>query len=89
MSDKPTQSSPAGVPGPETQHQRWMKYGANVVLASVVVVLLGIVLTAIAQQSWAKLNVDTFQDALAVAADAPGTRFANAVAALMLEPEEA
>jgi glycosyltransferase A (GT-A) superfamily protein (DUF2064 family) len=29
------------------------------------------------------LDVDTFHDALAVAADAPGTRFADAVAALM------
>src|SRR3954465_7006257 len=59
MSDKPTQPAPAGVSGPETQQQRWMKYGANVVLVSVIVVLLAIVLTALAQQSWAKLNVDT------------------------------
>jgi hypothetical protein len=31
------------------------------------------------------LDVDTFPDALAVAADAPGTRFAAAVAELMTE----
>jgi rSAM/selenodomain-associated transferase 1 len=31
------------------------------------------------------LDVDTFEDALAVAADAPGTRFATEVAALMAE----
>jgi hypothetical protein len=31
------------------------------------------------------LDVDTFQDALAVAADVPGTRFAAEVAALMVE----
>ena len=30
------------------------------------------------------LDVDTFQDALAVAADAPGTRFASEVATLMM-----
>jgi glycosyltransferase A (GT-A) superfamily protein (DUF2064 family) len=31
------------------------------------------------------MDVDTFRDALAVAAEAPGTRFAEEVAALMLE----
>jgi hypothetical protein len=51
--------TPEKVPGPETQKQRWMKYGANVALVSVVVVLLAVILTAIAQQSWAKLNLDT------------------------------
>ena len=35
------------------------------------------------------LDVDTFQDALAVAADAPGTRFASEVAALMMLEEVA
>ena len=35
------------------------------------------------------LDVDTFQDALAVAADAPGTRFASEVAALMMREEVA
>ena len=71
MSDKPAKTQTenadapaASPPGPETQKQRWMKYGANVALASVVVVLLGIVLTALAQQSWAKLHVDTTQAGL-------------------------
>ena len=68
QTDKPTASravpNPASPPGPETQKQRWMKYGANVVLASVVVVLLGIIFTALAQQSWAKLHVDTTEAGL-------------------------
>src|SRR5688500_184114 len=70
-SDKPSATdSPSPVieagppPGPETQKQRWMKYGANVALASVVVVLLGVILAALAQQSWAKVHVDTTQAGL-------------------------
>ncbi len=61
MSDQPTKSPDAAItpPGPETQKQRWVKYGANVVLVSVVVVLLGGVAVAIAQQSRLKARVDT------------------------------
>src|SRR4051812_3813518 len=56
MSDKPVETST----GPaETQKQRWMKYGANVALVSVIVVVLGVVLAAIAQQSRAKVTIDT------------------------------
>jgi hypothetical protein len=44
------------VPAPETQKQRWVKYGANVVLASVVVVLLAIVLTYLAQRANARVD---------------------------------
>ena len=33
---------------PETQHQRWLKYGANVLVASVVVILLAVVVTYLA-----------------------------------------
>src|SRR5687767_6733723 len=67
MSEKQTQpdSEPSALRGPaETQRQRWMKYGANTLLACVAVVLLGLILTAIAQQSWAKFNVDTTQAGL-------------------------
>lgn len=38
---------------PESQRQRWMKYGANVVLSSIVVVLLAVMLTWLAQaRAW-------------------------------------
>src|SRR5688500_1690978 len=58
--DKPVPATPVTIPpGPETQKQRWVKYGANVALASVVVILLGVIFAALAQQSWAKLHVDT------------------------------
>src|SRR5688572_5811020 len=59
------QSAPIGIsmseaskttPAPETQKQRWVKYGANVVLASVVVVLLAIVLTYLAQRANARVD---------------------------------
>jgi hypothetical protein len=49
----------AGRPGPETQQERWMKYGANVVLVSVIVVVLGIVVSALAQSSRFKSRIDT------------------------------
>src|SRR5215213_7879549 len=49
-------------PGPETQKQRWLKYGANVVLACVVVVVLAVVTTALAQR--ANRRLDTTQAGL-------------------------
>jgi hypothetical protein len=69
MNEKQADKSPAAPaaatpPGPETQKQRWVKYGANVALASVVVILLAVIFTALAQQSWAKLHVDTTQAGL-------------------------
>src|SRR5215211_2435760 len=45
------------LPPPESQKQRWIKYGANVVLASVVVIALAVVLTYLAQR--ANKRVDT------------------------------
>src|SRR5687768_7587047 len=41
---------------PETQHERWMKYGANVVLACIVVVALAIIITMIAQRNSYRLD---------------------------------
>ena len=61
MSDQPTEIRP---PGPETQKQRWAKYGANVALVSVVVVLLGVIAAAIAQQPTLKARIDTTQSGL-------------------------
>lgn len=58
QTEKPSVAGAAPI-GPETQKQRWVKYGANVALASVVVILLAVIFAALAQQSWAKLNVDT------------------------------
>ncbi|HEV2294983.1 MAG TPA: Gldg family protein [Tepidisphaeraceae bacterium] len=43
-------------PAPESQKQRWVKYGANVVLASVVVILLAIILTYLAQRTNQRLD---------------------------------
>src|ERR1700722_19098432 len=42
---------------PESQHERWLKYGANVVISSLVVVALAIMLTWMAQAH--TLRVDT------------------------------
>lgn len=50
------------LPGPESQKQRWVKYGANVVLAVVVVLVLAVVTTALAQR--AKRRLDTTQAGL-------------------------
>lgn len=63
MSETDSKATPAAVEttGPENQHQRWMKYGANVVFVSIVVVLLAIFVTALAQFSWAKARMDTTQ----------------------------
>ncbi len=47
-------ATPAHVP--ETQKQRWVKYGANVVLASVVVIVLAVLLTYVAQRSHRRLD---------------------------------
>ena len=57
-------AAPAGQPGPETQQERWMKYGANVVLVSVIVVVLGIVATGLAQVSKFKARLDTTHSGL-------------------------
>ena len=43
-------------PQPETQKQRWIKYGGNVVLTVVVVIVLAILVVAIAQRSNARLD---------------------------------
>src|SRR6188474_3170950 len=62
MSETDPKATPAAeTTGPESQHQRWMKYGANVVFVSIVVVLLAIFVTALAQFTWAKARVDTTQ----------------------------
>jgi hypothetical protein len=44
---------------PETQKERWVKYGANVALVSVIVVVLGFFVAAIAQTSTFKARIDT------------------------------
>lgn len=49
MSDRPA--------APESQHRRWMKYGANVVISSLVVVALAVMLTWMAEAH--DLRVDT------------------------------
>jgi ABC-type uncharacterized transport system involved in gliding motility auxiliary subunit len=43
-------------PGPESQKQRWVKYGANVLLVTSVVVVLAIVATALAQRTNRRLD---------------------------------
>src|SRR3954470_10269840 len=43
-------------PNYESQKQRWLKYGANVVLASVVVIVLAIVITYLAQRTNRRLD---------------------------------
>lgn len=43
----------------ETQTQRWIKYGSNVVLVSIIVIVLGFFVAAIAQTSRFKTRVDT------------------------------
>src|SRR5688500_16426214 len=51
MSEKTENQKPSDVAaarGPETQRERWVKYGGNVVLATVVVVLLAAGVTWIA-----------------------------------------
>jgi hypothetical protein len=50
------------LPPPESQKQRWIKYGANVILASVVVIALAVVVTYLAQR--AKVRLDTTQAGL-------------------------
>ncbi len=52
MSETTAKTTPAS----ETQKQRWVKYGANVVLASVVVILLAIVVTYLAQRANARVD---------------------------------
>ncbi len=42
---------------PETQHQRWIKYGSNVILSAIVVILLAAAVTYIAQ--WKGGRIDT------------------------------
>src|SRR5687768_12391488 len=69
MSEKQTEETkPAAAAvenrGPETQQQRWMKYGANVVLVSVVAVLLGVVAVALAGRPAMKAQIDTTQAGL-------------------------
>src|SRR3954467_10117741 len=48
--------------GPESQHERWVKYGGNVVLATVVVVLLAAGVTWIATRY--RLRRDTTESGL-------------------------
>src|SRR5882757_4311452 len=57
-SEKTAKALPLAIPPlPETQKQRWLKYGANVVLASVLVICLAIAVTYIATRTHA--HVDT------------------------------
>ena len=58
MSDQPVEKA-AQPAQPETQKQRWVKYGANVALVSVIVVALGFFVAAIAQSSRMKARIDT------------------------------
>jgi hypothetical protein len=44
---------------PETQKERWIKYGGNVVLASVVVVVLAVVVVWLAQEANARVDTTT------------------------------
>ena len=44
---------------PETQQERWIKYGGNVVLASVVVVILAVVVVWLAQEANARVDTTT------------------------------
>src|SRR4029453_10326761 len=41
---------------PETQQERWIKYGANVVLVTVVVILLAGILTYLAQRTGKRID---------------------------------
>jgi len=52
MSESPKTTQP----GPESQKQRWVKYGANVLLVTIVVVVLAIVATALAQRTNRRLD---------------------------------
>jgi len=52
MSESPKTTQP----GPESQKQRWVKYGANVLLVTIVVVVLAIVATALAQRTTRRLD---------------------------------
>ena len=47
------------VSAPETQHERWMKYGANVVFTTLVVILLAIMLTWIVQARGWRIDTTT------------------------------
>ncbi|MDB5354368.1 MAG: putative rane protein [Phycisphaerales bacterium] len=50
MSEAKTEKTTnAAIPPPEDQSQRWMKYGANVVLATVIVILLAVFVIWLAQ----------------------------------------
>ena len=49
----------ATLPAPESQRERWMKYGSNVVLTVVVVVVLGVFVTALAQSHALRGQIDT------------------------------
>src|SRR5688500_18276853 len=44
---------------PETQQERWIKYGGNVVLASVVVIILAVVVVWLAQEANARVDTTT------------------------------
>lgn len=59
MTDNESPNTAPAPVGPETQRQRWAKYGANVALVSVVVVLIGGFAAAIAQHPDAKARIDT------------------------------
>jgi hypothetical protein len=50
VSDTPQQ------PAPQTQRQRWIKYGANVTVSSLVVIALAIIVTVIAQGSARRID---------------------------------
>jgi hypothetical protein len=49
MTDEIKQPDSPGQPTPQTQKQRWIKYGANVALSSIVVIALATLLTYMAQ----------------------------------------
>src|SRR4051812_35540641 len=51
------ESYPGGAP--ESQHERWLKYGSNVVLVCVVVVVLAVLVTWLAQHPKAHAQIDT------------------------------
>ncbi len=55
--DTTTSANAAAAPrGPETQRERWVKYGGNVLLASVVVILLAIGITYFATRTRARID---------------------------------
>jgi hypothetical protein len=49
MSDTSTNPLTGGPPPPESQKERWLKYGANVLLSSIVVIVLAVLVTYLAQ----------------------------------------